>query len=62
MLFSGELAAHRASGLPDDEFRLDVNSFDMTNLFRIRNSLQQSLRRDFAHSAHRLASALDRFT
>src|SRR5579859_4663349 len=54
--FSGKSAAHRASGFADDEFRLDVNSFGITNLFRIRNSFQQSIRRDFAHSAQRLAN------
>ncbi len=54
LFFNGELAARRASGFADDEFRLDVNTFGITNLFRIRDSLQQSLRRDFAHSAQRL--------
>ena len=53
MFFSGELAAHRARGFADDEFRVHADGFRMTDIFRIRNSFQQSLRRDFAHSAQR---------
>lgn len=56
VFFSGKLAAHRASGFADDEFRLHADGFRMTDVFRTRNSFQQSLRLNFAHSAQRLAN------
>ena len=57
LVFSeAKLAAHRARGFADDQLRLDADGFRMTDIFRIRNSFQQGLRRDFAHSAQRMAN------